>query len=411
MKTPFAFFPILLFTFPAPAQTGAPVAELQPVESRIQALATRYKLPGASLAIAYQGRLVYARGFGLADRERQIPVAPDTKFRIGSISKPITAATLFRLQEMGKLSLDDRVFDLLPQFQDSLGDARMRTITVRQLLNHSGGWDSEKNGDPLFPAHEHIVEAGASFPPTKKEVAEFWLKLPLDFAPGTKHAYSNFGYLLAGLVIEKVTGKSYGEAVQELTLTPVGWKGAKLGRSLLPLAGAECAETGEARYYDSGNEQVLSIFSEEPKMVPLPYGGFSLELAEAAGGWIATPMDLLRLMTGLDQSRIKLLNEESMRQFTARPPSERDPNTWYAQGIIVASIGSARVLAHNGGIPGAYALFASLGEISFAFLTNTDPGGDGDSEFEEDLLEALLEGLLQVTSWPSGDGFLPPPGA
>ena len=112
----------------------------------------RYNLPGGALAIVKDGRLVFARGYGLADIQNQEPVRPDSLFRIASLSKQVTAVAVLKLVEEGKLDLDERVFEILSDFTEPEGasrDPRIAEITVRHLLHHAGGWDKEVSGfDP-----------------------------------------------------------------------------------------------------------------------------------------------------------------------------------------------------------------------------------------------------------------------
>lgn len=397
--------PVLAILCVAPstldAQTGVSVPELSAIEGPVESVIAAYGLPGASLAIARGGKLVYARGFGFAASEGQVPVQPDSLFRIGSISKPLTAVTLLNLQEQGKLSLDDKVFDLLTDYRDAAGDPRMFQITVRQLLHHTAGWDSAISGDPVFPAYSDIAAAGGSFPPVQSDVIRYWLARPLDDDPGSAFHYSNFGFVLAGRVIEKVTGLSYADAVRQLVLLPQGITHTRPGRSL----DGQAAPT-EVRYYDSLSEMATSIFSAMPQQVPEPYGGFSMALLDSAGGWIASATDLVRLFTAIDSTRTSLMQPASFQQFVERPAGLPQAATWYGLGIDVAPSGAGYNLAHDGELPGNYGLAGSIyGGFTFVFLSNTNPGGDDPSNFENDLIAALVGGAAGVSQWPAGDQF------
>ena len=122
------------------------------------------------LAVAKDGRLVYARGFGYADVERHEPVQPDSLFRIASISKPITAAAVLQLADAGRIDLDAQVFDLLPNRPHLAAgqhvDERLQRVTIRQLLQHRGGWDSGRSLDPMFQSRQIATSLGAT-PPAK----------------------------------------------------------------------------------------------------------------------------------------------------------------------------------------------------------------------------------------------------
>jgi uncharacterized protein (TIGR03437 family) len=389
----------LLSTAVADAQTGHSVPELAALEQQVLAVTARYRLPGYSLAIARDGKLLYARGFGWADRDKQLAVQPESMFRTGSISKPLTAVAMLRLQEQGRLRLDDRVFDLLTEYQDAIGDSRIRQITVRQLLHHIAGWDSQLSGDPLFPEYNDIVSAGGSYPPAHDEVIRAWLPRPLDFSPGTAYRYSNFGFMLAGRVIEKVTGTSYERAVRDLVLDPLGITRMRIGRSLQNQGAPD-----EVQYYDIYSRSVTSIFSPIPQQAPFPYGGFSLDLADSAGGWIASAPDLVRLFTAMNGTRGSLLTPESFQQFVASPPGLKQASAWYGLGISVGLSSGGYNLVHNGSIPGTYGFAFSLWDgVTVAFLTNTNPGDSDPAEFEDELLTALLQAVATTTQWPAAD--------
>ena len=383
------------------AQTGIAVPELDLLERRVSSVIQKYRLPGASFALARSGKLVYARGFGLADKERQLPVKPESLFRIGSVSKPLTALTLLKLQEMGSVNLDDKVFDILPEYRPVLRDPRMRQITVRQLLHHTAGWDASVSGDPSFPSHDDIVQARASFPPTTDQVIQTWLQQPLDQNPGAAYHYSNFGFLLAGRVIEKVSGKTYRDCVRDLVLEPQGITHARVGRTL---DGQNAPE--EVRYYDIYSRSMTSIFVEAVQQTPLPYGAFSMDVVDSAGGWIASAPDLVRLLTAVNGTRGNLLRSASFQQFVERPAGLAPEASWYGLGIVVAPANGGFNFLHDGGIPGTHALFASFSDgTAFAFLTNTNPGDDDASEFDNDLASAVVESIASVKQWPVLDQF------
>jgi hypothetical protein len=133
--------------------TGLAVPQMTSFDAMVIDLMKRWSLVGASLAVAKDGRLVFARGHGFSDLERQVPVQPDSLFRIASVSKPITSAAVLSLVEHGRLDLNARAFELLESLKPPRGaavDPRLATITVRQLLWHAGGWDRDRSFDPMF---------------------------------------------------------------------------------------------------------------------------------------------------------------------------------------------------------------------------------------------------------------------
>src|SRR5580700_8452025 len=170
-------------------------------------------VPGAQLAVAKNGRVRYSRGFGFADRDKKETVQPTSLFRIASISKSITAVAVMRLVEQGKIKLDDKVFEVLKLEQPKSVnfDERWKQVTIRHLLQHTGGWDKEKSFDPLNHSWQIVKELNSKQPVTPSEIVRYMLGKPLQFDPGSEYHYGNFGYCLLGRVIEKVSGLSYEE--------------------------------------------------------------------------------------------------------------------------------------------------------------------------------------------------------
>jgi CubicO group peptidase (beta-lactamase class C family) len=260
-------------------------------------------IPGGALAVGRNGRLIFARGYGLADVEAVQAVQPDSLFRIGSVSKVFTAAAILKLVEGGRLRLDDKAFGMLSELQPAPGaqkDARVGSITVAHLLNHAGGWDQRSTG--LEPAMEpHASRAarafGASGPPSAQLMIRYALGQPLDFDPGTKSVYSNLGFLVLGRLIEAISGQAYEQYVREKVLGPLEIRRMRLGRSL-----PDGRAPGEVRYYTE-SPAVPSVFPQLRGLVPLPYGGLYIEGIDSSGGWVASTIDLVRFVAALDGSR------------------------------------------------------------------------------------------------------------
>jgi CubicO group peptidase (beta-lactamase class C family) len=174
----------------------------------------QFDIPGLSVAVAKDGEVVYAEGFGVVSPLLGARINSSHLFRIASISKPITAVGIFTLVEQGRLSPTDRVFGehgILSEYQPPANDQFVGEITIDHLLTHTvGGWGNDKD-DPMFVHqdmdHRHLIA---------------WTleNLPLSRQPGTRYAYSNFGYCLLGRIIEKVTGQSYADYIHQSVLVP-----------------------------------------------------------------------------------------------------------------------------------------------------------------------------------------------
>ncbi len=341
-------------------------------------------IPGGALAVVQDGRLVYARGFGWADKENNQPVQPESLFRLASVSKPITAVTVLKLVEEGKLDLDANVFCesgascLLADLQPPGGviaDARIYKVTVRNLLQHAGGWDSNQSFDPMFmPTTQRAAQAVGVPPPASCEVViRFMLGQRLDFDPGTRYAYSNFGYCVLGRIIEKVTGQNYEEYVKANVLKPMGINRMRSGHTL-PEGRAE----GEVRYYDYPGAPLFECVFPSMGRCPGPYGKFYLEAMDSLGAWIASAIDLLRFVTAVDGRRPPaFLRPETVSLMLSRPtiPAWTGTSYYYAMGWWVRPVQDN--WWHIGGLAGTATRLVREGEtpykLSWVALFNSRP--------------------------------------
>jgi len=168
-------------------------------------------IPGLSLLVAKSGKIVRAEGFGLANVELQVPVKPETIFQSGSVGKQFTATAAMMLVEEGKVSLDDPLTKFFPD-----GPAAWKQVTVRELLSHTAGF-----GD--YPEDFNFRKDW-----TEEELLKLVEGIPLAYAPGTKWAYSNIGYLTLGILIHRVTGEFYGDFLQQRILKPLGMNSTRI---------------------------------------------------------------------------------------------------------------------------------------------------------------------------------------
>ncbi len=347
-------------------------------------------VPGGALAVVKDGRLVHAKGYGWADAGEKIPAAPTSLFRIASISKPVTAVAVLALARRGKLDLDAQAFGLLGLRPGRKGDPRLAEVTVRQLLHHTGGWD-RKRGDPMFRSIEIAEARGKPAPADPDTILRWMLDRPLDFEPGTRHVYSNFGYCVLGRILEKVSGESYGACVKKVVLEPMGISRMRLGRSLL-----QDRAPGEVRYTQPGKE-VRSVFARVKGTVPLPYGGFCLEAMDAHGGWLASAVDLVRFASSID----RVLDAEGIEILFEPPPGLKTKDVWYGCGWMVRRVGGGkRNTWHGGSLPGTYTLLVRRHDgLTWAVLFNRRSPTDGKID------AALHRAANAVREWPQEDLF------
>lgn len=265
-----------------------------------------------AVLVAQNGKILLDKGYGYANLEWQVPNSPEAKFRLGSITKQFTAASILLLEQRGKLKTDDPVKKYLPD-----APAAWDKITIYNLLTHTSGIPSFTG----FPDYQS-TEAIATTP--EKLVARFRNK-PLDFAPGEKWSYSNSGYVLLGYLIEKISGQSYIDFLQQNVLKPLGMN-----------------DSG----YDSNSSIILHRaygYSPGPNG-PVNAGYIDMSIPFSAGALYATTHDLLRWEEGLFGG--KVLSPASLKKMTT-PFKEN-----YACGLFVQAVNGHLKIEHGGGIEG-----------------------------------------------------------
>jgi CubicO group peptidase (beta-lactamase class C family) len=285
-------------------------------EKTITSFMRKWSIAGASVAIALDGRLIYSRGFGYADTITDEEVQPYSKFRIASISKLITAVAVMKLVEEGKLSLDAKIFGpdaiLNDLYFSNPRDKRVYDITVVQLLSHEAGW-TQRWGDQMFMPVIIAENMGVKPPADTRAIVRFALDKRLHFRPGSGKAYSNLGYAILGLVIEKVSGLSYEDFCRKEVLEPIGIYDMTLAHNLQ----SEKAPF-EVSYYTPADVPLKPSIYGTGEMVPPSYGGNDIEALGGAGAWLATAPDLIRLMLAIDgmESREDILSGQSIEFMT-----------------------------------------------------------------------------------------------
>jgi N-acyl-D-amino-acid deacylase len=389
--------------------SGAAVAGLGSFEQSVRDLMRKYSIPGGAIALVRDGKLFYARGFGYADVENKTQVQPDALFRIASVSKPITSAAIMKLVEDGKLKLDDRVAPFVAYLTPAPGatiDPRWEQITIRHLLDHSGGWDRDKpNGgfDPIDRPAIAAAAVNAPAPASSETLIRYMKGMPLDFNPGEKFAYSNFGFIILGRVIERLSGMPYKEFVRARVLDPVGANRTQQGKSRMSGALPE-----EVKYYRPGAAlnwpMVTSVFPGEG-LVPLNYGGYYLEAGDASGAWVSSTIDLLRFVVRVDgrPSPPDIFSPQLVAEMTTNgTPTCPDGTCFYAGGWNVRPVQNDATWSHGGDLPGTKAILVrSYTGVSWVALFNTAAPNSLVSELDA----ALWNSLGKMTSFPTNDLF------
>jgi len=349
--------------FAVPRAASAALAEPSAAaRDRIGELAAGYlrefPVPGLSVAFAQGGKVGYAGAFGLADRNAGTKLATTHRFRLASVSKPVTAVAIFTLVDAGRLSLDARVLGPSGLLGEPGGPipagSRLREITVHHLLTHTaGGWPNNAT-DPMFMppllSMDDVIAAG--------------LRVPLANAPGTAYAYSNFGYCLLGRAIEKVAGKPYDAYVREAVLAPARAAG-------MAIAGNTLAERmpDEVRYHGQDGQDPYAI---------------NVRRMDAHGGWTATASDVALFA---DAAGPPLLSAAATKAMVAGSAAEPG----YACGWRINAAGNRW---HGGSLAGTATLMVRTARgMCWAGLTNTRQRNDGMAAALDRLLWAMVRSV------------------
>ena len=284
------------------------------IRSIAEAFLQKHEIAGMAIAYGLDGKLVFERGYGFADVERKEPITPQHRFRIASVSKPITATAVMSCIEKGLLKPDSKVFGL----QGILGgdySGDVAGVTVDHLLTHtSGGWANDKD-DPMFknPQMQHAELIAWTLANQKQ-----------THKPGEHFAYSNFGYCVLGRVLEKVLKLPYETLISQQVLSPCEITSMQIGGNTL----------AERR------PQEVTYLTAKPGAAY----GMNVRRMDSHGGWIATAGDLVRFASQLPV----LLNRDSIHAMTAHGVSEG-----YARGW---NVNKALNRWHNGSLPGTTAI-------------------------------------------------------
>lgn len=272
--------------------------ETSVIDQQVNSFLKRWKIYGASLAITKDERLVYAKGFGTANKETGEEVKPGHLFRIASVSKLITAVAVMKLYEEGKLELDEAVFGKNGILNDSVfcnfRDRRIEQITVRHLLNHTAGW-SRYSGDPMFSSLYIGRKMKVEAPVCLDDVLQYSLSRRLNYTPGTRYSYSNLGYAILGEIIERKSGMPYQDYVVMNLLKPLDIHDMHIGKSFY-----HEKYPNEVRYHSSAGQMISYSIDGSGEKVPIYYGGNDMELLGPAGGWVASAPELIKFLTAID---------------------------------------------------------------------------------------------------------------
>lgn len=303
--------------------------ELHAMDSIMQCYLKRWEIHGAQLAISRHDSLLYARGFGYADKDRQIPMEPSYIMRMASVSKLVTATGIMKLRDMGKIRLSDKVFGPKGILNDtfyvnSIRDKRYFDITVEQLLRHKAGFTNYA-GDAIFSTRYIMQQNHLTTPPDHRTLLRIVLRRHLGYTPGTAQRYCNIGYTLLSLIIEKRTGMSYENFMQRHVLNPAGCYDFHIAGNYL-----KDRRKNETVYYMHSSSVPVPEFNNSGRMVVRCYGENDITTALGAGAWVASAAELCRLVASIDGDRIvpDVISPQAVKLMTQEMPDHQFSLGW-----------------------------------------------------------------------------------
>ena len=267
---------------------GVPVPQLAGLDNQMTQLMQANSISAGSLTVIRNGVIVFHHVYGWQDRLKQIPLRPDAVFRVASCTKPFTAAAVRKLITDGQLSLSSRVFSLgvpgagvLDHLPFGTPDSRLTSITVDHLLKHRGGWNRDIVGDLTYREKTIATAMKISSPPGRDATVRYIMGQPLQHNPGSTYSYSNIGFLLLGLIVEKVSGQDYATYLQQ---NVIGLDGSASSDWLLARTFVADQDAREPFYDDplSAANVFYPAYSDDAT-VELPYGSFDMEARTGQG--------------------------------------------------------------------------------------------------------------------------------
>jgi D-alanyl-D-alanine carboxypeptidase len=340
---------------PRPSEISTTAVEADPaLGARMDAAASdalrEIPAAGFSIAVVRRGQTVLAKGYGYADLAERVPASENTIYRLASITKQFTAAAILHLAEKGKLSLEDRISEYLSDYPDP-----GRRITIRNLLSHTSGLSDVA----ILP----ILEEAGGVGYTRDQIIDLVASQPLDFPPGTAHSYSNVGFMLAGVVIERVTGTTYAHYLTNEVLGPLELDQTSFCPDEQPPADRW------AHGYDlqHGNWPRALRLGRAPAFVDPAL--INMEVVSSAGALCSTVTDLAR-WPGLLRSFLDPASFREMSEPTVLADGTKVP---YGLGLQIREFGSHSALSHGGVVTGFISVVADFPEddLTVAMLVNS----------------------------------------
>ena len=348
---------VLLITFVPLAAPEDRSALLEQIDAIVEETMARDQIVGTSVGVHRRGEVLLAKGYGYADLENQVRATEHTVFRIGSITKQFTAAAILILEERDRLRLSDPLTEFLPDYETT-----GHHISVERLLNHTSGIKGYTEMGEKFWGKSRLDLS-------HEEMVELFSAEPFQFAPGEEYSYNNSAYYLLGLIIEKVSGKSYADFLQENLWTPLGMRESHYlyNDPIVP---------NRAEGYEVQDGEVVN---DAPLSMRLPF---------SAGSLGSSVMDLITWQHALSNER--LLSGESYSKMTTPGTLTSGKKLDYGFGLSVGELSGRRKISHGGGINGFRTQLAYYPEDALTVVVLCNTGAAQPSPLESRIARAVL---------------------
>ena len=300
------------------------------------------EMPGASVLVAQNGEIVYQKGFGYADIEKKIPVTPDTKFKIGSVSKQFTAVAILKLQEEGRIRTDDKLSKYIPDFP------RGNEVTIYQLLTHTSGIH-DYNSTPGIDVTKAV---------TPRALLDIIKKLPYDSNPGERYLYNNSGYFILAYIVEQLSGKTLSEYLNETIFKPLGMTNSGLYYTDIVL-------DTEAQGYSMNGEKVTKADFQE------------MSWAFGVGSTYSTTEDLYKWNEAVFNG--KVLSDATLKTVFTQAVLNSGAKVDYGFGWFLITNSGLKFIQHSGGVSGfsSYLERQPENNLTVCVLLNSLPSPEG----------------------------------
>lgn len=350
---------------------------------------------GGSFALMRNDSLLYAKGYGFANTQDSIPCEVRNIFRVASVSKLLTAVAVMHLEETGQLSTQDFVFGEDGILNDSLfldyRDKKIKKVTVEHLLRHTSGF-SNPHGDAAFNMELVAQFLDKPLPLSMDDMVLYATKNRLRAVPGGRFNYSNLGYIVLSKVIEKVSGMPYETYIKDSILAPIGCYDIHLANNY-----SDGFRENEVTYYEVKEAEPVPAYDGSDTLVMKSLGGNDVRGLYGAGGWVASPVELLKLVSAINKCPIRedFLTPESIDFMTPYGKNAK-PAGWASS--------SAKFWLRSGSMSGTSALIkAQKDGYSWVFISNSSSwNGPG---LARQMNREITQALRKVKKWPETDYF------